>query len=151
MELQCSWAAVDSDVSESACLFGINAHDNRPFAYPNNTHLPWTIEHSCLQTPYSPRSTRDQSAVWIYSKWWQHIVEGSNIPPEFWDSPEAKASGFTFQVAAAQGSGSTVEEPAGLIQTGPLDRHEFAVKLGSVQAVVGIGRPTISPTVYVAL
>lgn len=41
--------------------------------------------------------------------------------------------------------------PEGLESLGEMSREDYNVLLGSVKAVVGLGVPTISPTVYYAL
>lgn len=41
--------------------------------------------------------------------------------------------------------------PSGVVSLGPQSRENFETLVGSVKALLGIGWPTISPSVYVAL
>ncbi|KAF7356477.1 hypothetical protein MVEN_00980800 [Mycena venus] len=118
-----------------------------PYDYPNNTFLPWSIENVCNLSPYTLHEDR-KDIVLLYAKH-TRIFRDARIKPDFWNSDVVKALPFKFITTA-----KVVEDiplPEGLESLGTMSREDYDVLLGSVKAVVGLGVPTISPTVYSAL
>ncbi|KAK4684467.1 hypothetical protein P7C73_g5711, partial [Tremellales sp. Uapishka_1] len=138
-----------------------------PYAYPNNTYLPWSIEEVCTQTAFIPHDERKDIAL-VFAKHSRECVavtegyvEGdadrvgagifynNQIKPTFWDTPEVRAQNFTFLSTAGVVEDHAI--PDGLESIGAQTRDNYNALLASVKAVVGLGVPTISPTVYGAM
>ncbi|KAJ7210869.1 hypothetical protein GGX14DRAFT_625078 [Mycena pura] len=118
-----------------------------PYDYPNNTFLPWSIENVCKLSPYTPHEER-KDTVLIFAKH-TRIFRDARIKPDFWNSDVVKALPFKFITTARVVDDIPV--PEGLNSLGAMSPEDYDVLLGSVKAVVGIGSPNISPTVYSAL
>lgn len=88
----------------------------------------------------------------IYGKWSSIIVQDSSIPPDFWDSETVHGLEYDFLSTAAENDlGREMPMPAGLKSIGLQTQSDYSALLGSVRAVVGMGRPRLSPTVFSAL
>lgn len=100
-----------------------------------------------MAAPYTPHDLRKQTAF-IYAKH-TRILRDSGIPMDFWNSEAVHELPFVFlSVVAVE---DEIPIPAGLPSLGRLSRGEFNEVLSSVKAVVGLGVPRISPTVFAAL
>ncbi|KAJ7072774.1 hypothetical protein C8F01DRAFT_260438 [Mycena amicta] len=118
-----------------------------PYDYPNNTFLPWSIEEVCMKNPYTPHNDRNDTVL-LYAKH-SLIFKNARIKPDFWNSDVVKALPFKFITTAKIVDDTPL--PDGLETLGTMTRENYNTLLGSVKAVVGLGVPTISPTVYSAL
>ncbi|KAK4683567.1 hypothetical protein P7C73_g6676, partial [Tremellales sp. Uapishka_1] len=120
-----------------------------PWPLPgNHTHLPYSIEDYCRPLPVKPHAERDDSVLILAKKssyFHRHYVS----PPSFWTS---LARLRTFSLLTTAEIDSTDKPlPAGLEALGQQSRTEYEALVGNVQAMVGIGAPYISPSVYTAL
>lgn len=139
----------------------------RPYAFPNNTFLPWSIESTCEQIPYVPHEERNETAL-IYAKSAREnliivtaraglaltgigIFKDARIKPEFWNSTLVQEQEFSFLSTAYREEQENIDVPAGLDSLGLQTRPAYNALLAPVKAVVGLGVPKTSPTVFSAL
>lgn len=77
---------------------------------------------------------------------------GAAVPVEVWPSFEAETS--LIPIANAQALHKTddmQDTPEGLVNRGPLSMEEYTDQVAHAKAYLGIGRPEISPSPYLAL
>ncbi|WRT67044.1 uncharacterized protein IL334_004010 [Kwoniella shivajii] len=119
-----------------------------PWPLPgNHYHLPYTIEEYCMKMPITPHEERKDAAL-LLAKRSAYFHYPYVSPASFWTNlsqiPDLELL-------------STVEEeegkplPEGLQTMGRQSREDYEVLVGNVKALVGMGAPPISPSIYSSL
>ncbi|WVQ78016.1 hypothetical protein IAT38_000097 [Cryptococcus sp. DSM 104549] len=118
-----------------------------PWALPKHQHLPYSIEETCLTVPVVPPEERRNAAL-LFAKRSSYFKFGHVSPPQFWTNL-SRDNDFDLILTA------TVEDnaplPEGLETLGKQTKEEFVALLAGVKAMVGMGAPAVSPSVYNAL
>ncbi|TYJ57167.1 hypothetical protein B9479_002082 [Cryptococcus floricola] len=109
-------------------------------------HLPYSIEEECLARPTTPLEERKDAGL-ILAKRSSYFHYHHVSPPEFWTNLTQNDGVELISVA-------NVEEgkpmPVGLETIGKQTVEDYTKLVGDVKAMVGIGIPVISPSVYAA-
>lgn len=123
--------------------------DPRPYAYPGHTHIPMSIERSCLSSVTTPASERED-AVMILAK--KSSFFNSHVHymlhPELWETILDEVP-QKFWTVANEENGNPI--PEGIEKFQQMTRAAYGKKVSSAKAMVGIGQPMISPSPYTAL
>ncbi|WVQ78013.1 hypothetical protein IAT38_000094 [Cryptococcus sp. DSM 104549] len=118
-----------------------------PWQLPGHTQLSYSMEEQCHKIPVIPPEERKHAAL-VYGKRSSYFHYPHVSRPEFWTNL-SRDNDFDLILTA------TIEEdrplPEGLHTIGKQTPEGFEELVASVKAVVGIGLPTISPSVYNAL
>lgn len=159
-----SGSSMDCDVSFSAPSLMSGLILASPFPLPSgHVHLPYSIEDKCTALPYRSHAERNESVL-LFAKQSctlafprvlrpvliivAHFHEALTTDPAFFTQ---LADGASFDVVTTAQSVEGQPVPAGLKSLGRQSRPAYDELLSSVKAVIGIGFPYISPTVYSAL
>jgi hypothetical protein len=128
----------------------------RPFDYPGHSWLPMSIEKSCMQTPYVDHDKRNDTAL-VYAKKIEYFYHPHAPELDTWSwlaNTSDKIRPFDI-ISTAQNWHNPGEEdfdlPPGLESLGSKSRVAYNRLLSQVRALIGIGNPLISPSVYSAL
>lgn len=119
-----------------------------PWAYPNNhTHLPLSIERTCLGSPTVPWEQRN-ATVLLLGKLSHYFYKPHAPPIEEWARvvDAMKAEGIEILTGAEEEEGHPI--PAGLKRLPPMGKVEYGKMLSSVRALLGIGNPQLSPSPF---
>ncbi|WVQ78014.1 hypothetical protein IAT38_000095 [Cryptococcus sp. DSM 104549] len=118
-----------------------------PWALPNHTHLPYSIEEECLKLDVVAPEDR-RNAAFVYGKRSAYFHYGHVSPPEFWTNL-SRENDFDLILTATIEEGQPL--PDGLESIGKQSPQAFQELVASVKAMVGVGVPGFSPSVYDAL
>lgn len=118
-----------------------------PFPYPGHIHLPYSIEKHCLPTPYTPPDERNNSVLLLAKR--SSYFNNANAPQKTFYQDLSDDVQVDLLTTANFEEGHDI--PDGLITIPATSREGYAELLGSVKALLGIGLPVISPSVYTAL
>lgn len=121
-----------------------------PWAYPGHTHLPLSIERTCLGSPTVPHSQRNASVL-ILGKLSHYFYEPEAPAAGEWQRvvDAMAAEGVEILTAAKEEDGSPI--PAGLKRLPQMDKVAYGQTLSSVRALLGIGNPQLSPSPFNSL
>lgn len=114
-----------------------------PYAYPGHTHVPLTVEQTCLSAPVVPHGQRN-SSVLVLAKDSAYFFE-RGAPDWAALVPALKQHGLELWAAPHKGDKAL---PEGIRRLPPMDKAEYARTLAGVSALLGIGRPHISPSPF---
>nr|ODN81216.1 hypothetical protein L203_05722 [Cryptococcus depauperatus CBS 7841] len=118
-----------------------------PWPLPSHSHLPYTMEDTCLALPITPQAERLDSAL-LLAKRSAYFHYHHVSPPSFW-------SNLTLIDGVSLISTSNVDEgkplPTGIETIGRKSVDEYTKLVGGVKAMIGIGAPVISPSAYTSL
>lgn len=125
-----------------------------PFAYPNYTDIPFTLERECTKVPIVDKE-EEVNEVFVLAKLARYYYKPDKAPlPSTWLDFEAE-SGLTPTTMApdviAEGDQEAVFVPKGLTKIDRMSREGFLQRLGKSKVMLGIGSPRISPSVYDSL
>lgn len=118
-----------------------------PWAYPNHTHLPLSIEWTCLSSPTVPWEQRNASVL-VLGKL-SHYFHMAGAPAfDAWGRIVAAmaAEGIELWTGAEEEPGHPL--PAGLRRLPQMDRVAYGQALSGVRALLGIGNPQTSPSPF---
>ncbi|KAF7313364.1 hypothetical protein HMN09_00492100 [Mycena chlorophos] len=137
-----------------------------PGEFPsNNTYLGYSIEKTCRSTKFVPAHERPASPpqAWILAKYFMYFFPEKDFAwsKEILDDVAA-ATGVRFGMAIREPPEPMTEEQkeriplylpeeAHYVDLHRLDQAHFLYQLTQSRVVIGIGRPTISPTPWNAL
>ncbi|ODN84711.1 hypothetical protein L202_00602 [Cryptococcus amylolentus CBS 6039] len=110
-------------------------------------HLPYTMEEQCMALPFTPLEERRDSAL-ILAKRSAYFHYHHVSPPEFWTNL-TRVDGIDLISTANIEEGMPM--PDGLETIGMQSIDGYNELVGSVKAMIGVGVPTISPSVYASL
>ncbi|WWC90108.1 uncharacterized protein L201_005041 [Kwoniella dendrophila CBS 6074] len=110
-------------------------------------HLPYTMEDYCLNIPVKPHEERRNAAL-ILAKRSSYFHYHYVSPPGFWTNL-SKIPNFELLSTVEVEEGKPI--PEGLVTMGKQTRENYEDLVGSVKALVGMGAPPISPSVYTSL
>lgn len=115
-----------------------------------------SIEKSCMQTPYVDHDKRNDTAL-VYAKKIEYFYHPHAPELDTWSwlaNTSDKIHPFDI-ISTAQNWHNPGEEdfelPLGLESLGSKSRVAYNRLLSKVRALIGIGNPLISPSVYSAL
>ncbi|OCF39474.1 hypothetical protein I317_06749 [Kwoniella heveanensis CBS 569] len=112
-------------------------------------HLPYSIEDECLKAPLIPHDERKNAALLFAKKSSYFHYKNPYFPPSaFWTNLSHNPS-YDLLCTAKEEEGKPL--PDGLESMGYQTKEEYTTLVGSVRALVGMGAPPISPSVYTAL
>lgn len=128
----------------------------------NNTYIGYSLEKTCLQTPYHPFADRPRQ-IYVLAKKLHYFLQhdyilpapSGNVSEQLTDSFYAEFSeeaNVTFvgqfkQGEAPEGSGA----PPGIAQVPRMKRPEFQSMIARSRVLMGIGAPGLSPSPWEAL
>ncbi|WVQ78015.1 hypothetical protein IAT38_000096 [Cryptococcus sp. DSM 104549] len=118
-----------------------------PWPLPGHVHLPYSIEEECLEIPVVAPEDRRNAAL-IYGKRSAYFHYSHVSPPEFWTNL-SRDNDFDLILTATVEEGKPL--PEGLDTIGKQTPEDFEALVASVKAMVGVGVPGFSPSVYDAL
>ncbi|KAJ9103192.1 hypothetical protein QFC21_002615 [Naganishia friedmannii] len=121
-----------------------------PFPYPGHTHIPLTMEKSCLQLEVVSHGQR-KNEVTVLGKLFEYFYRTSFVPQDIWLSFENTTSLSPIANAHALKTDSEDDTPPGLVNKGPVAREDYYEQVANSKVFLGIGRPEISPSPYLAL
>ncbi|OCF71955.1 hypothetical protein I204_07218 [Kwoniella mangroviensis CBS 8886] len=110
-------------------------------------HLPYSLEEYCLKMPVKPHEERRNAAL-ILAKRSSYFHYHFVSPPEFWTNL-SQVSDFELLSTVEEEEGKPL--PDGLVTMGKQTREDYETLVGSVKALVGMGAPPISPSIYTSL
>lgn len=126
-----------------------------------NQYLGYSLEPSCLKTPYVPFGQRPRQA-YVFAKFLQYFLRddyilrspSGHIISNFFERL-AKVGGITF-LGHFKRSPANIEPPdsqppPGIIQHPKLDRPAFQKLVSNSRVLMGVGFPLLSPTPWEAL
>lgn len=128
--------------------------DNRwhivPWSYPNHTHLPLSIEGTCLGSATVPWPQRNASVL-ILGKLSSYFHR--ERAPDFKDWSKIVAAmaaeGIELWTGATEETGKPI--PEGLRRLPEMDKATYGRTLSSTRALLGIGNPQLSPSPFNSL
>ncbi|WVQ78011.1 hypothetical protein IAT38_000092 [Cryptococcus sp. DSM 104549] len=151
------WGSMPRRVSGSEKWWGIK-HDHdwsshplgnqwvaTPWPLPGHVHLPYSIEDHCLKLPATPHDERKDAAL-VFAKRSSYFHYLWFSPMSFWTDLSKKIQ-LIFTATEEEGK----PLPEGIASLGKQTREDYVKLVGSVKAMVGMGAPHISPSVYTAL
>ncbi|KAJ7596009.1 hypothetical protein C8J56DRAFT_923810 [Mycena floridula] len=100
----------------------------------------------CEDSPVVPLAKRKDQII-ILAKRSEYFLDIYDL--EFWENLTASVGDMKFISMAKEEEGHPV--PPNLVQVGQVERKEYDAILGSSKALLGIGRPMLSPSPYAAL
>ncbi|CAD6573643.1 MAG: hypothetical protein TREMPRED_000875 [Tremellales sp. Tagirdzhanova-0007] len=118
-----------------------------PWRLPGHVYLPYSIEEFCLPIPTKSHAERDDSVL-ILAKRSAYFHYHYVSPPQFWTDLAQEPDYELLTTARIEDSKPL---PPGLNTMGPQTREDYEVLVGGVKALLGMGAPPISPSVYSAL
>lgn len=153
------WGAKPKNVSNNAYYWGITEDGEwsyhvlgqewiaTPWPLPDkHIYLPYTIEKHCALGQVTPWAERHDCVLILAKK--SSFFHDGRAPPE--DSWATLANGdFDFVSVAQVEEGKDI--PEGITNLGFQTREDYNELVGSSKALLGIGWPAISPSVYTAL
>ncbi|KAG7091462.1 hypothetical protein E1B28_010493 [Marasmius oreades] len=101
----------------------------------------------CQDLPFIPHSER-KDQVLILAKRSEYFHRWTFLEPSVWPVIKNK-TGYNLISVSNSEEGYPVPEALTLI--GPMERHAYDVLLGSAKALLGIGRPRVSPSPFASL
>ncbi|WWC61213.1 uncharacterized protein I303_103793 [Kwoniella dejecticola CBS 10117] len=110
-------------------------------------HLPYSIEDYCLKMPIKSHEERENAAL-ILAKRSSYFHYPHVSPPEFWTNL-SQVPDFELLSTVEVEEGKPL--PEGLVTMGKQSRENYTELVGSVKALVGMGAPPISPSIYTSL
>ncbi|KAI0312911.1 hypothetical protein OF83DRAFT_1176177 [Amylostereum chailletii] len=124
-----------------------------PYGPAEGVYLGYSIERSCAQTPFVPHLSRSRAAprAYVLAKRLEYLVGA--WPREFF-AQAARENGVQFVLGADEGEEKGKVEkwmPEGTVNFGLLDQGRFVGELSRSALLIGVGRPSTSPTPYEAL
>jgi len=167
-----AWQATSVDFPSLGSSKVSVADGFRPWPLPDgHVHLPYSIEEYCLKLPIRKTEERKQAVLlyakksrmssallisflflrskkWAMTKRYRRILRW-DTPDTLWSDLPKDPEFDVYTTAEVDESGKPI--PEGLTQLGKLGRVEYEDLVGSVKAMVGVGFPSISPSVYTAL
>ncbi|WVF72286.1 hypothetical protein IAT40_007098 [Kwoniella sp. CBS 6097] len=112
-------------------------------------HLPYSIEEECLKSPLIPHEERKNAALLFAKKSSYFHYKNPYFPPStFWTNLSQNPS-YDLLCTAKEEEGNPL--PDGLETMGYQTKQQYTALVGNVRALVGMGAPPISPSVYTAL
>lgn len=120
----------------------------------DNYFLGYSIEKTCLRTPFAPFDSRPRQAF-VYAKFLhyftgsEYILRDDPSPTDFF-STLAEAANMTF-LARFEHDIDTISPPPGITELERLDRPAFQSVIARSRVVMGVGSPWLSPTPWEAL
>lgn len=125
----------------------------RPYSYPGHTHIPISIERTCLSSPTTPYDQRDDAVIILakQSRYF-HGYSINNLRIDVWDTvlPAMKDLGFSFWTVAQDENNKDLV-PEGIVQFPQMTRAAYGKMVSSAKAMLAIGQPMISPSPYTSL
>ncbi|WVR05095.1 hypothetical protein IAU60_002107 [Kwoniella sp. DSM 27419] len=119
-----------------------------PWPLPgDHFHLAYTMEDYCLDMPTTPHAERRNAAL-LLAKRSIYFDQPGMSPKAFWTNI-SRDHPYDLLVTARVEKGHPL--PDGLETMGFMKRPEYEALVGDVKVMVGMGKPAISPSVYVAL
>lgn len=118
---------------------------------PNHTYLGYTFE-GCTDGDVVPHSQRDNTVV-VYAKRVNHFHTVDTWPSVLY-SAASNATGLSFVTTASHDDDSRKngqELPPGLSSAGYMQKKDYDLMVGKAKVMLGMGKPTISPSPYAAL
>ncbi|KAJ6615641.1 hypothetical protein B0H10DRAFT_1915806 [Mycena sp. CBHHK59/15] len=120
-----------------------------------NTYLGYSIEAQCAMHPFVPHAQRSPQ-VYILAKW-LHYFHPQNRAwgPDLFDAA-AKSTGVSFLTGSRVAyepapATSPVDFATSIANIGEIGQERFYDELSKSVALVGLGKPVLSPTPYDAL
>ncbi|KAJ9093250.1 hypothetical protein QFC20_007168 [Naganishia adeliensis] len=113
-----------------------------------------TLEKSCTEHDVVPQSQRKDEVVVLgklFEYFYPHRISAA-LPTEVW--PSFQDETWLVPIANAHALRETdieQETPEGLVNRGPLSMADYNDQVAHAKAYLGIGRPDISPSPYLAL
>ncbi|ODO03375.1 hypothetical protein L198_02221 [Cryptococcus wingfieldii CBS 7118] len=137
------WGARPKEILHNTHWWGLKD----PWPLPaGHHHLPYSMEEECLARPTTPLEERKDAGL-ILAKRSSYFHYHHVSPPELWTNLTQNDGVELISVA-------NVEEgkpmPVGLETIGKQTVQDYTKLVGDVKAMVGIGIPVISPSVYAA-
>lgn len=121
-----------------------------PWAYPNHTHLPLSIERTCLSSPTVPFEQRNASVL-ILGKL-SHYFHKPEAPKfEEWGRVVAAMRDEGIELWTGAKEEEDMPIPEGLRRLPEMDKVAYGKTLSSVRALLGMGNPQLSPSPFNAL
>ncbi|KAF8287379.1 hypothetical protein DL93DRAFT_2047031, partial [Clavulina sp. PMI_390] len=144
------------------------AHHRAADEIDANTYLPYTVEFSCNSQPVLPPAERERGRIWALAKRLSYLSPHRERawPASFFPAAATHLSqlGVHFTIGAEDDSEWAREHDGVEVQpmsefggdgvlenVGLLDRPDFMREIARSVALLGVGRPAISPTPYQAL
>ncbi|KAL1412095.1 hypothetical protein Q8F55_003092 [Vanrija albida] len=129
-----------------------------PYPYPGHTHIPISIEQRCLHAEYVPYERRNQSAL-VLAKRNRLFHDDHNKPIEDkWPQIAGGLKDIGYDLLAVATMEDKDEEnkkkypiPPELNNLGRLTSDGYSRLVSNQRALLGIGKPEISPSPYVAV
>ncbi|KAG8913051.1 hypothetical protein FRC00_003158 [Tulasnella sp. 408] len=129
-----------------------------------NFYLGYTVEPSCMDTPYAPHGQRPRQA-YIFGKYLGYFLLKDYI---LWDekggmkrsvdddfyldfSQKENVTFLAGHFTLSQVPEGFTDPPRGIIQHERLSRSEFQKIIANSRVMIGLGNPLLSPTPYEAL
>ncbi|ORX39788.1 hypothetical protein BD324DRAFT_234792 [Kockovaella imperatae] len=121
-----------------------------PWPQPGHTHLPYSIEKSCLALSHIPQQDRNDSIL-IYAKRSRYFDFHYVSPRSFWTQLAAEKLNPRVTILTTAREEPDHQLPDGLVVLPRQTRTDYEHLVGNVKAILGIGAPSQSPSVYTAL
>lgn len=128
----------------------------------DNFYLGYSLEKTCLQTPYVPFDSRPRQA-YIFGKFMSYFVHKDYILPsntdnkydqitkaDFYTETSRKAN-VTFLGQFQRDLGMKKGPPPGITEVPRMERPAFQNMVARSRVVLGLGSPLLSPTPWEAL
>ncbi|KIY43907.1 hypothetical protein FISHEDRAFT_52233 [Fistulina hepatica ATCC 64428] len=127
--------------------------ENFPVIYGNqagHTYIGYSVERTCMEHTYTPAAMRPRQ-VYVLAKDLSYFYESKFS----WDNGTFERLSARLNVEFVAGISNDTrfpsEWPAGIRNLGVLKPTEFYEQLGKSRALLGIGRPSLSPSPWDAL
>ncbi|KAF9477866.1 hypothetical protein BDN70DRAFT_922288 [Pholiota conissans] len=143
------WGGAENPLGNAWTLSPENYGLISPGNSKDNIYLGYSIERQCMQIPVTPMHERPRQA-YILAKQSRYFYGNDYAWPNMtYDDPP-------FDVNIVAGIAMNNSEPgqvlpSGIVDYGRLTKEEFYAHLGKSRVLVGIGKPTLSPSPYDAL
>ncbi|WVQ78012.1 hypothetical protein IAT38_000093 [Cryptococcus sp. DSM 104549] len=118
-----------------------------PWPLPHHSHLPYSIEETCLAIPLIPAEERREAAL-VFAKRSSYFHHSHVTPIAHWTNLSRNVD-FDLLLTADVEEGKPL--PDELESMGRQTMEGFEQLVASVKAIVGVGMPVMSPSVYNAL
>ncbi|WWC69545.1 uncharacterized protein I206_103487 [Kwoniella pini CBS 10737] len=154
------WGARPREMSNNAYWWGLT--EDGPWSYHplgqewiatpwplpgGHFHLPYSVEDYCLKMPIKPHEDRKNAAL-ILAKRSSYFHYPQVSPPQFWTNL-SQVPDFDLLSTVEEEEGKPI--PDGLVTMGKQSKEDYTALVGSVKALVGMGAPPISPSIYISL
>lgn len=121
-----------------------------PFAYPNHTYAPWSIEYTCTNISSIPNEQKLQR-IFVLSKYTEYYYQWPAPPAHSWKRIRKDLGVDVVASSYDQNKEHHHELPAGIDLLRKLKPPDFAREVGLSRVMLSTGLPTLSPSPYDAL